>query len=860
MLLAFLLTFGTTLYAQSVCAHDAFAESGSQRAATMEEQAGGSSGSADSSQSDELEPDEPNVPPEPEPSGPSEPVDPEPVDPEPVDPEPVDPEPVDPEPVDPEPSGPSEPVDPQPADPEPSGPSESADPEPSGPSEPEVPAADELRIADVGVFLTGTNKDAYAFASSSDQTVNSVRAVIDQRGGEIDFDAAILWNDGSDWEYDSNKVDWELDSGGETLATLSQTGVLTARGTDDGTVRVIASVDGSYTEDGAPLKAMFLVELRGQTDTKYVTDIVICDDSGAPFDSYRFEPGTLATATLDLTARVTVFDPATNAENEYLCTPSSGLASQTNGEVANLFWESSDTRLGAVSEEGIYRPVVAGTNKVIAYSTAGFNGSRVEARATIDMPTEDGEDVTDYNPQNELTVKVYYETVPDQYVAEKTYTVDDLEALGTFVATYTAVGTGTGGCLTTTGRGPLLSRVLQDAGVNTDGVARLHFDTPDNYQGSVSWSMLVDTDRYYFPNYLNGGASRYDGMVQVAPMIAIDSYRNSSRDTSPHYDELNGDRRFLLLFGSKTTGESISNLQVYNMRTIYVVLEGAPPVEQGTQVNVRFVDSITNAVLAETRTADPDSVSAPAAPEHEGYTFKGWSKSVDDKGNVTYTTVYDSTDDKTPEGPTDGKSSGASQNPGNSDGSKSPGSQNPEKSGEPQDPEKSGEPQDPEKSSDSQKPHNQGNTPTNDGDDESDDGGTTASIVGNDDSNNGGMGTYDLVNKGTSATAGPEAAKTATGDSGETVAGSEGASQNASASNQDVSVTKLNSNDLTKLNSGRFSVLQAINRHPSDVATLMMENPFAPYALPSAAGVMVAGGLEVFIRFRRQKRFPVEFA
>ena len=63
MLLAFLLTFGTTLYAQSVYARDAFAASGSQQAAAVEEQADGSSGSTGSSQ-----PDEPS---EPEPSEPS---------------------------------------------------------------------------------------------------------------------------------------------------------------------------------------------------------------------------------------------------------------------------------------------------------------------------------------------------------------------------------------------------------------------------------------------------------------------------------------------------------------------------------------------------------------------------------------------------------------------------------------------------------------------------------------------------------------------------------------------------------------------------------------------------------------------
>jgi len=40
------------------------------------------------------------------------------------------------------------------------------------------------------------------------------------------------------------------------------------------------------------------------------------------------------------------------------------------------------------------------------------------------------------------------------------------------------------------------------------------------------------------------------------------------------------------------------------------------------------------------------------------------------------------------------------------------------------------------------------------------------------------------------------------------------------------------------------------------VATLMLDNPWAPFAMPAAAGVLAAGGLEAGISFARQRRRP----
>ena len=669
-----------------------------------------------------------------------------------------------------------------------SGESESGEPESGEPEpEPEEPVYEEpepeppaLTIIDVGVFEAGTTGNAYAFASRVDDTCSTVCAVIEQRGGYIDFDAGVEWSDES-WEYESSKVTWSLAPGDEAIARITPTGVLEAAGTDDGIVTVMATVPAEYT-GGADIAAIFLVELRGQTDTKYVTSIVICDDTGTPIDpSYRFEEGTLATAMIELQTRVSVFDPATGETLDYQVTPYSSLSAQTGGELSDILWESGDSRLGYVDEtSGIYRPILEGTNVVYAYSNAGFNGQRLTASATIDMP---GEESGEYIPQSQLTVEVYYEQYPDQKVAEKTYSIDDLEALGTVTHTYTAVR-GELGYLVTTGRGPLLIKVLKDVGINTDGIARLRFGTPDNYQGVVSWDLLVDEDRYYFPNL---DVSSYAGKVQVPPIIAIESHRNVGTDTSPNYD-MDDQRRFLLLFGAKDTGEITSNLQVYNIHTLYVELEGAPPVEPGQEKwTIKFVDSLTGGTIDTRQAADPDNVTSPEPPKHEGYSFEGWSKDVDEASRtVTYTAVY--------------KDSG-------------------KKGDDPDDPGGGDDPDDPGKGN---KPGGNDNpTPPNNGD------------------NNNGGGDHDLVNNRPDA-----GSPSQTGNTG------------GEKALQQLEATPIDPNDLQVVNSGKWSVLQAINRHPSNVEELMFDNPFAPYVGPGFAGILVAGGLESGIAFARQRRRP----
>ncbi len=548
-------------------------------------------------------------------------------------------------------------------------------------------------IADVGMYDANDPANQFSvnniLSYASQGIVGSAR--IQTRGGSLDFDTVIWWNDGSA-ENGGSRVTWRL-SDPVGIADVSPTGVITARGTGDGVVTVTAVVSAADSATGAELACSVEVSIEGQTDTPYVKSIVVCDDSGAPIDpSYLFEDDTLATAVLNLQARVVVHEPASDEDTEYLVTSASGLAVQTQGRVSDLVWTTSDEDAGVVSESGVYRPLKTGVNTVRARSNAGFNASAIWDDALIVMP---GGDKGDWHPQSTLTVRVVWETEPNTVVKEKEYSIADLEALGTQTLAYTAIG-GARGFKTFLGRGPYLSSILDDAGVNTDGVKELAFETADNYQDQVSWDLLVDTDRYYFPNI---EVNSYAEAVQVAPMIAIDSRKITdgvSSVTPQDYDSLDGNRRFLLLFGAKSDGTISTRYQVYNIFALRVVLAGGPPPEGGGE----------------------------PGPDPKGGGSGGG-----------------------------GTPGGSGSNPGESGGS--------------------------------------------------------------------------------------SLSENSTGEGG-----------------GDVGLSQEGGSGAASRSLGTWSVLQAINKYPSDVDDLLLDNPFAPFALPLTFGFAAAGGLEKYLAYRRQKRMP----
>ena len=82
---------------------------------------------------------------------------------------------------------------------------------------------------------------------------------IDTKGGTLEFYNRVQWDDYSK-EYNSLHVKWSTSD--EHVATINDSGVLTAKG--NGTVKVIATVDADYSSTGKPLRATATVKITNQ--------------------------------------------------------------------------------------------------------------------------------------------------------------------------------------------------------------------------------------------------------------------------------------------------------------------------------------------------------------------------------------------------------------------------------------------------------------------------------------------------------------------------------------------------------------------------------------------------------------------
>ena len=441
------------------------------------------------------------------------------------------------------------------------------------PAEPDEPARG---IQGLTLLLqTPYEGSGWAVAANSWEDIPQTHGSITKKGESLTFSLQAVWSDGATSSPTSGgyPVTWTVDD--TSVATIASTGVLTAKA--NGTVTVTAACEG--------LSVSYRIDVSGQNNESYVTAIAICDENGTPYP----DDGAGVTLKGDLNqtvqfyAMVTVYDPATGASTDY-CTNAGSLSSQTGGAIADITWSVSDTLFGYVEPQaGTFRPVEYGSVQVIATSTAGIGGAQVAGSVWVNMFDEDAQGGGS-RPQSSLTVRVYYEDVPDQIVSEKTFSRAEVEAMGLEEHAYTAIS-GTN-FATITGRGVPFYKILEAAGANLDGISYFSFKTADSGNGvfgqTVSYSMLFNDTRYYYPNFDIG--KNIDGAVAVPPMLAVESsikWHSPQADMSPDYDSMTDATCFRLLFGASNVNQITTNRQIYWINTVNVVLAGAPPTTNG---------------------------------------------------------------------------------------------------------------------------------------------------------------------------------------------------------------------------------------------------------------------------------------
>lgn len=444
-------------------------------------------------------------------------------------------------------------------------------------STPSTPSTPSFTVDGITLYFeTPYVNSGWQMCANSWEATPSTHGKLTSKGQTLAFKVQLVWSDGStSWaEGASHPVAYSTSD--TAVASVDSTG--TVRALSNGSVRLTATCEGQSVS--------YVLDVTGQENECYVSEIAIVGLDGTVYgeSGAGIELGDLNETAL-LNARVTVVDPATGTTQDYF-TENGQLSFQTGGAISDITWSVSDTQLGYVEPStGLYRPSEYATVLVSASSSAGLGGEVVSGSVWV-MTSSPNKQPAGRNPQDHLTVKVFYEQAPDRIVREETFSRAEVEAMGTEMHTYTAIGSGSS-FATASGRGVLFSRVLEAAGANLDGIAYFSFVTADSgsstYGETVSYNMLFGTTRYYFPNWDVG--KNPSGGIVVPPMLAVESnwrwYDSNVRDTSEDYSTMTDDTCFRLLFGATTSGQTTTNKQIYWINTINVVLSGAPPTEFG---------------------------------------------------------------------------------------------------------------------------------------------------------------------------------------------------------------------------------------------------------------------------------------
>ncbi|MDR2671827.1 MAG: Ig-like domain-containing protein [Coriobacteriales bacterium] len=358
-------------------------------------------------------------------------------------------------------------------------------------------------------------------------------------------------------------LDWT--SNDSNIATVSPNGLITPKA--NGTVTITATVrDSALYESEAPYKSVDVV-VDGQSGA-YVVDVTIIDIDGNDLGSKA--GGILeideANKFIQFYAIIAWFDAdlgIVRFEDTRFEQVSSTITWALGGSQVPATINADTGRLKTTE--------YSGAALVICTVTGGVAGKSIEDFARIMVDTGSYE----YNPSNELTLKVVYEQFPDVVVQEHTYSYAEL--LGTLSSvsySYTILGGQHSGYGCVRAQGFLFKDVVDLEGIVLDEVYQFRFGTADGYDNPVTYQLLYDSGpRYYFPNWDIG--SRAEAQV-VPPILA---YRSNmvwgASEVNPAMP-LDEGTRFRLLYGPLWEGETNSAYQIYYIDTITLVLAGAP--------------------------------------------------------------------------------------------------------------------------------------------------------------------------------------------------------------------------------------------------------------------------------------------
>ncbi len=438
-------------------------------------------------------------------------------------------------------------------------------------------------------------KDTKKLYGQALDTKSDFTLEINQRAGSVELVVQCEWTNAqgqTHWEDGSGRIIWA--SSDSNIAAITQDGRITAIG--DGTCDITCTIkEPEEDSKGVALTSTTHVTVTNQSTARrvkkdsiriYYGDTEVSTTS--PYqDKTKATEADVAKTTMDLHAKLTILDPVSNQEVAW--DTKDGKISTAFPDVADLLWEVSDGERGSIDEDtGVYRPKKYGSVIVSAWWAKGADSAtETREQATFAFINPDSDSADGYNPQTQITVRVFYErNAPsnlmsendEDFVYNRTFSLSSLEALGLHNSTYSSIEKGGGTYMTISARGVMLTDLLTACNLNPSEVdiKELSFKGADQYVQGVSYSWLYQ-QRYYYPNASSGGSAAYSGGQSVWPMLAVATgATRKNGSTYEDYDNMTKNTRFHFLVGGSKEGSN-SGLWVHNVRTVYVVLKGGEP-------------------------------------------------------------------------------------------------------------------------------------------------------------------------------------------------------------------------------------------------------------------------------------------
>lgn len=429
-------------------------------------------------------------------------------------------------------------------------------------------------------------------------------AQIDDAGSTIDLYIQLTF-DNSDYltwaQWDDKSGDYAGSyyaySSDESVATVSTQdplyGQMTVTAVGEGTAEiyvVYTPYDGG--EDDKITSTVFTVTVPDQ-DPEYVTDIAIMNDDGTAVGDdpiVFYETGEY----MQLYVKLTWY----NSETGETWTETT---TEDSTELDSVTWESDATDFVYVNATTGRIAVLSNSStvsaRVTATSAAGKNGTEISDSIYI---TYDGQDSRSYVPAEDLTIIVEYEDMPDGYEPEEyTFTIDEVieNCGGLQYGAYTYFRQN-GSYSTHFVQGVKLYEVIEMVQTDIDDIASFRFSSQinDGYEVPISYTAMYDTTHYFCTEpevaYSLSGSQWKQYATATTPLLAIsaytaqgDSFNDYMSGGDVDWDSVPLDEAQLFRLEIGCTGPSDTSAlskSVYNVDTIVIVLDGAPPATSGT--------------------------------------------------------------------------------------------------------------------------------------------------------------------------------------------------------------------------------------------------------------------------------------